>query len=106
MGTPSFLTDHQKLVSGVGRGDGLLPGTQPVGPCLDLMAFVGHGSISLLSSLFSHSPCIQLHCVARYVCLHAHRETHTPYTNGSHSLLLESWKQYEFWNYLDLNVKF
>ena len=23
MGTPSFLTDHQALVSGVGRGDGL-----------------------------------------------------------------------------------
>ena len=68
--------------------------------------FVGNGSISLLSPLFSHSPCSQLHCVARYVCLHAHRGTHTPHTNSSHSLLLETWEQHGFWNYLDLNVKY
>lgn len=83
-----------------------VPGTQPVSPHLDRVAFVGRGSISLLSPLFSHSPCVQLHCVVRYVCLHAHKETHTPYTNSSHFLLLETWKQHGFWNYLDLNIKY
>lgn len=105
MGIPSFLTSHQELVSGVGPGEGLLQGLSTCQSVFGPMAFLGHVSISLLSSLCTHSLCIHLYCTNRYVCLRAHKETHVIHANPSHSLLLESWKQCGFWNYLDLNFK-
>ena len=105
VGTPSFLTSHQELVSGVGRGEGLLQGLSICQSVFGPMAFLGHVNISLLSSLPTHSLCIQLYWMTGYVCLRAHMETHVIHTNPSHSLLLESWKQCGFWNYLDLNFQ-